>query len=461
MTAYRKELSVDLYELTMSQVFWRRGLDSTATFSLFFRGYPKDRAYYIAAGIEQAHDFLQNFHFSAHDIQSLRNTTPLADDFLTALADFRFTGDVRSVPEGSIVFADEPLLEVTAPIIEAQLVETMLLNIVTTASLMATKASRIIQAAGGKPVVDFGSRRTHGEDAAIQAAYSGYIAGFAGTSNVKAAALFGIPAVGTMAHSFVQAFGDETSAFEAYVIEFPETSTFLVDTYDTIEGVTRAIQVAKSAAQNGVSVNAIRLDSGDLGDLAKSARMMLDDAGLPDIRIMASGGLDEHSIQALVDDWRTHRCFRRRHPLRNFCRCAVYRFGLQTRRIRRTPSHQAQSVKGHHIHGQSRSTEATTKRRCVATSSLAQHPRLQQAIPNLCSSPAMRSGKRIHPAEPLTTVRERVASNLRRLPNQSPSSRQPRLLPRRILTRIDFTPTRTASPRSVDPDDRQILADTC
>ena len=301
MTAYRKELSVDLYELTMSQVFWRRGMDSTATFSLFFRGYPKDRAYYIAAGIEQAHDFLQNFHFSAHDIQSLRNTTPLADDFLTALADFRFTGDVRSVPEGSIVFADEPLLEVTAPIIEAQLVETMLLNIITTASLMATKASRIIQAAGGKPVVDFGSRRTHGEDAAIQAAYSGYIAGFAGTSNVKAAALFGIPAVGTMAHSFVQAFGDETSAFEAYVIEFPETSTLLVDTYDTIEGVTRAIQVAKSAAQSGVSVNAIRLDSGDLGELARSARMMLDAAGHPNIRIMASGGLNEHSIQALVD----------------------------------------------------------------------------------------------------------------------------------------------------------------
>ena len=417
MTAYRKELSVDLYELTMSQVFWRRGLDSTATFSLFFRGYPKDRAYYIAAGIEQAHDFLQNFHFSAHDIQSLRNTTPLADDFLTALADFRFTGDVRSVPEGTIVFADEPLLEVTAPIIEAQLVETMLLNIVTTASLMATKASRIVQAAAGKPVVDFGSRRTHGEDAAIQAAYSGYIAGFAGTSNVKAAALFGIPAVGTMAHSFIQAFGDETAAFEAYVNEFPETTTLLVDTYDTIEGVARAIQVAKSAAQNGVSVNAIRLDSGDLGDLAKSARMMLDAAGLPDIRIMASGGLDEHGIQALVDTG-----------------APIDAFGVGTRFGTSADAPYIDSIyKLVEFDGRpvtklspSKVTNPWAKQvyrsydqetMCGDTITRATSP-APASQPEPLLHPAMRSGKRIHPPEPMTTIRERVASNLRRLPNQ-------------------------------------------
>ncbi len=417
MTAYRKELSVDLYELTMSQVFWRRGLDSTATFSLFFRGYPKDRAYYIAAGIEQAHDFLQNFHFSAHDIQSLRNTTPLADDFLTALADFRFTGDLRSVPEGTIVFADEPLLEVTAPIIEAQIVETMLLNIVTTASLMATKASRIVQAAAGKPVVDFGSRRTHGEDAAIQAAHSGYIAGFAGTSNVKAAALFGIPAVGTMAHSFIQAFGDEIAAFEAYVNEFPETTTLLVDTYDTIEGVARAIQVAKSAAQNGVSVNAIRLDSGDLGDLAKSARMMLDAAGLPDIRIMASGGLDEHGIQALVDSG-----------------APIDAFGVGTRF--------GTSADAPYIDSVYKLVEFDGRPVTKLSPSKVTHPWAKQVYrsydqemmcgdiitratspiptgnPEPLLSPAMKSGERVHTAEPLTTVRERVASNLRRLPNQ-------------------------------------------
>ena len=154
----------------MSEVFWRQGLDSSATFSLFFRGYPKDRAYYIASGIDDALDFLQDFHFSADEIRAIRDVTPLADEFIDFLTDLRFSGTVRAVPEGTIVFADEPLLEVTAPIIEAQIVETMLLNIITTASLLAIKAARIVQAADGRPVVDFGSRRTHGEDAAIAAA---------------------------------------------------------------------------------------------------------------------------------------------------------------------------------------------------------------------------------------------------------------------------------------------------
>ena len=301
MSIYRKELSVDLYELTMSQVFWRRGMDSVATFSLFFRGYPKDRSYYIANGIDQAIDFLEDFHFEKSDIEAIRETTHLSDDFLGFLSKLRFTGDVRAVPEGTIVFADEPLLEVTAPTIQAQIVETMLLNIVTTASLFATKASRIIKAAAGIPVVDFGSRRTHGEDAALQAARAGYIAGFPGTSNVKAAAIFGILAFGTMAHSFVQAFDDETDAFAAYLREFPHDTTLLVDTFDTIEGVRKAIAVAKSAANSSAKINALRIDSGNLAELASVARSMLDDAGLTDVKIMATGGLDENSIQNLVE----------------------------------------------------------------------------------------------------------------------------------------------------------------
>ncbi|MCY4476184.1 MAG: nicotinate phosphoribosyltransferase [Chloroflexi bacterium] len=418
MTDHRKELSVDLYELTMSQVFWRRGMDNAATFSLFFRGYPKDRAYYVAAGIEQALDFLADFHFSAHDIQAIRNTTPLADDFLNALSDICFTGNVRAVPEGTLVFADEPLLEVTAPIIEAQLVETMLLNIVTTASLMATKASRIIQAAAGKPVVDFGSRRTHGEDAAIQAAYSGYIAGFAGTSNVKAAALFRIPAVGTMAHSFIQAFGDETTAFEAYANEFPENTTLLVDTYDTIDGVARAIQVAKNAAQHGVSINAIRLDSGDLGQLANSARKMLDDDGLPDIRIMATGGLDEHSIHALVE-----------------AGVPIDAFGVGTRF--------GTSADAPYIDSVYKLVELDSRSVTKLSPSKVTRPWAKQVyrnfdqgmmggdiitressqIPSSNREPllrsVMRSGKRNGAPEALTTVRKRVTSNLRQLPVQN------------------------------------------
>ncbi|MYF79232.1 MAG: nicotinate phosphoribosyltransferase, partial [Chloroflexi bacterium] len=297
---YRKELSVDLYELTMSQVFWRRGMDSSATFSLFFRGYPKDRAYYIASGIDDALDFLEDFHFSADEIRAIRNVTPLSDEFVDFLTDFSFSGTVRAVPEGSIVFAAEPLIEVTGTLIETQIVETMLLNIVTTASLLATKAARIVQAADGRPVVDFGSRRTHGEDAAIEAARASYISGFAGTSNVKAAALHGIPAYGTMAHSFIQAFDNEVTAFAPYADEFPETTTFLVDTYDTLDGVRNAIRVAEQARSRGTNVNAIRLDSGDLAELARAARALMDEAGFPQIRIMASGGLDEHSISQLV-----------------------------------------------------------------------------------------------------------------------------------------------------------------
>lgn len=284
----------------MSQVFWRRGMESTATFSLFFRGYPNNRSYYVACGIDEAVDFLLNFRFVPEDIDSLRETTPLSEDFLTYLAKVRFAGDVRAVPEGTIVFADEPLLEVSAPIMEAQIVETMLLNIVTSATLFATKASRIVDAAAGRPVVDFGSRRTHSEESAVKAARTGYIAGFAGTSNLKAAALYGIPAFGTMAHSFVQAFGDEYAAFDAYANEFPGSTTLLVDTYDTLEGVRNAIRVAAAARKRGASINAIRLDSGDLGQLAKDARSLLDAAGFPDVRIMASGGLDEYSIRDLV-----------------------------------------------------------------------------------------------------------------------------------------------------------------
>ena len=298
---HRKELSVDLYELTMSQVFWRRGMTNRVTFSLFFRGYPKNRGYYIACGIDDALDFLQAFRFSEQDIAAIRSTTPLDDDFIDYLSKIRFTGDVRAVREGSIVFADEPLIEVYGNLIEAQIAETMLLNIVTTASLLATKASRVVQAAAGRPVVDFGARRTHGEDAALQSARFGYLAGFSGTSNVKAAAMYDIPAVGTMAHSFIQAFHDETSAFEAYLNEFPSSTTLLVDTYDTMSGVENAISVAIAGRKLGRTLRAVRIDSGDLASLAKSTRSQLDAAGLHDVQIVVSGGLDEYRIQELVE----------------------------------------------------------------------------------------------------------------------------------------------------------------
>lgn len=417
MTTYRKELSVDLYELTMAQVFWRRGIDSTATFSLFFRGYPKDRTYYIASGIDDALDFLQDFHFSADEIQAIRDATPLSDDFVDSLADLRFNGTVRAVPEGSIVFADEPLIEVTAPIIEAQIVETMLLNIITTASLLATKAARIVQAAGGRPVVDFGSRRTHGEETAISAARAGYISGFAGTSNVKAAATYSIPTYGTMAHSFIQTFDDETTAFATYSDEFPETSTLLVDTYDTLQGVHNAIRVAKAATQRGISINAIRLDSGDLRNLAHAARALLDEAGFPKIRIMASGGLDEYRISQLVE-----------------AGAPIDAFGVGTRFGTSSDAPYIDSVyKLVQIDGRPVTKLSTDKQTLPWGKQVYRRVQNGQMIEDQITKSdskqpkdhsvkllhtAMKFGARSEPKKRLETVRERVSSNIQQLPAQ-------------------------------------------
>ncbi len=293
-------LNIDLYELTMSQVYWRRGMDSNATFSLFFRGYPPNRAFYLACGIDHALQYLKDFHFTDEEIIQLNASQSLSADFVDHLAGLTFDGSIRAVPEGTIVFANEPLIEVTAPIIQAQLVETMLLNIVTSASLFATKATRIVKAADSRSVVDFGSRRAHSVESAIIAARSAYIAGFDGTSNVRAAASFGIPAVGTMAHSFVQAFEEESEAFQTYAAEFPDATTLLVDTYDILRGIENAVKVGLHLGEQGKKLGAIRLDSGDLAHWSREARTLLDSAGLTETRIIASGGLDEHSVSNLT-----------------------------------------------------------------------------------------------------------------------------------------------------------------
>ncbi len=425
----------------MSQAFWRRGMDSTATFSLSFRGYPKDRAYYIACGIDEAVDFLEDFHFSADEISAIRDVTPLADDFVDALSRTGFSGTVRAVPEGTIVFADEPLIEVTGSLIETQIVETMLLNIVTTASLMATKASRIVQAAGGRPVVDFGSRRTHGEDAAIVAARAGYIAGFAGTSNVKAAALYGVPAYGTMAHSFVQAFDDEATAFVAYVDEFPETTTLLVDTYDTLEGVRNAIRVAEEARSRGAVINAIRLDSGDLDKLARAARELLDQAGFPQIRIMASGGLDEHSISRLVESGALIDAFGVGTRFGTSADApfidSVYKLvevdgrpvtKLSTAKVTRP---WAKQIFRHFEHGLMRGD--------VLARSTSQPP---VSHPHQMLGTVMKFGKRLKQRDSIATVRERVASSLRSLPEKHCRLRNPEPYPVEYTAEFDLSVAR-------------------
>ncbi|MXY47601.1 MAG: nicotinate phosphoribosyltransferase, partial [Chloroflexi bacterium] len=238
--------------------------------------------------------------FTEGDIAALRSLRLFDDDFLQYLACLQFTGSARAIPEASVFFANEPIIEVTAPIIEAQIVETLLLNLFNAQTMLATKAARVVHAANGRTVVDFAARRAQGIDSAVKFARSAYIAGFAGTSNVLASRRYAIPAVGTMAHSFITSFESELDAFNAYADSFPHNSTLLVDTYDTMQGVRNAVAVAKRMQWQGHALNAIRLDSGDLRALSIQARQMLDAAGLSNVKVLASGGLDEFQIDRLL-----------------------------------------------------------------------------------------------------------------------------------------------------------------
>ena len=292
---------VDLYLLTMAQAYWRSGRNSQATFSLHYRTLPPQRGYMVFMGLEDALDDLERFSFGQAELEHIEARGDFEPEFVRYLSDLKFTGSVRAMPEGTPCFPGEPLMEVTAPVIEAQVVETCLINHVCLQTTLATKARRVVSAARGAAVIDFGARRAHGADAAAKMARAGYAAGFSATSNVEAAQRYSIPAAGTMAHSFVTAFEAETDAFRAYQGAFPDSSTLLVDTYETIGGVAAAVAVAREARARGGDVAAIRLDSGDLADLSRRARDMLDAAGLDGVRIVASGGLDEHSVEALAD----------------------------------------------------------------------------------------------------------------------------------------------------------------
>ncbi|MBI2656807.1 nicotinate phosphoribosyltransferase [Candidatus Woesearchaeota archaeon] len=293
-------LLTDLYELTMCASYFDSKVKDVATFDLFIRQLPKNRSYFVAAGLEDVLDYLKNLKFTEEHIEFLKSKNIFKGDFLNYLKNFKFTGDVFAVPEGTIIFPNEPVLSVTAPIIEAQLVETFLLNAINLQTTIATKASRVVLAARQKPVVDFSLRRTQGADAGMKAARASYIAGCIGTSNVLAGMKYKIPIYGTMAHSFVMAFEKEEESFEAYSKTFPDASTFLVDTYDTLAGIENASIAAKKLEKQGHKLIAIRLDSGDLVSLSKTARKILDKNGLKYVSIFASGNLDEYKIEELL-----------------------------------------------------------------------------------------------------------------------------------------------------------------
>lgn len=305
---FTRALLTDLYELTMAYGYWRAGRDrDEAVFHLLFRKEPFEGGYAIAAGLEEAIRYLEALHFSADDLDYLRSLTGndrqrlFPDDFLDHLRSMRFTCDVDAIPEGTVVFAQEPLVRVRGPIAQAQIVETALLNMINFQTLIATKAARVVYAAQGDPVVDFGLRRAQGNDGAISAARAAYIGGVAGTSNVLAGAEHAIPVKGTIAHSWVMSFDSEREAFETYADVMPNNVLLLVDTYNSLQGVANAIDVARTLRDRGHQFLGIRLDSGDLAYLSIEARKMLDAAGFENATIAASNDLDEHLIASLKE----------------------------------------------------------------------------------------------------------------------------------------------------------------
>lgn len=292
-------LFTDLYELTMLQAYWKSGMTGTATFSLYFRELPHARRFMLACGQQHAARLAAGMRFPRSALDRLAAVAGFEEAFLRWLEDFRFTGDIVAMAEGTPVFPNEPLLEVTAPIAEAQLLESLLMNLVHLETVLASKAARVVLAARGRPVMDFGMRRMHGTDAAVHGVRAFRVAGIGGTSNVLAGLHFGVPLQGTMAHSFIQAHGDESQAFREYARIHPGT-TLLVDTYDTLAAVDKVIALCRESDE--FDIRAIRIDSGDLAALARAARKRLDAAGLHDIRIVVSGGLDEYRIEELVKD---------------------------------------------------------------------------------------------------------------------------------------------------------------
>jgi nicotinate phosphoribosyltransferase len=294
----RSLLFTDLYELTMARAYEAEGMDQPAVFELFFRKLPAGRNFLVAAGLQDLLASLEALGLSDDELDYLRGLGLFPESFLERLKGFRFAGEVWAVPEGTIVFPNEPLVQVVAPILEAQVIETLVVNLVHFPSLAASKAARVVLAAAGREVIEFGSRRAHGAEAALWVARASYLMGAAGTSNVLAGKSYGIPVFGTMAHSYIQAHDDEAVAFEAFTEIYPET-TLLVDTYDTLGGVRKVIELSRRLGAR-FRVRAVRLDSGDLGALAVQAREMLDAAGLNRVGIFASGGLDEHEVAGLV-----------------------------------------------------------------------------------------------------------------------------------------------------------------
>lgn len=413
MNPLTSPLLTDLYQLTMLCAYDAHGMTDTAVFELFVRRLPPQRNFMMAAGLEQALSYLENLKFGEAELEWVKSSKRFAPGFVDRLAALRFTGDVDAMPEGTVFFHNEPILRVTAPMPEAQLVESRLLNLIHYQSMVASKAARCVLAAPGKLLVDFGLRHAHAAEAGLLAARAAYIAGFAGTATALAAPLYGIPVFGTMAHSFVQAHDDEAQAFADYADVFPNNTTFLIDTYDTEVAAAKLVALAPELQRAGIAVGAVRLDSGDLAVLARHVRQILDAGGLNKTTIFASGNLDEYRLRDLlaagapIDGFGIGTALVTSDDAPSLD--AVYKLQEYAGKPRRKRSAGKETWPGRKQVCRTYAPQGTFEHDTVA---LADDP--QPGVPLLV--PVMRAGKRIAPAETLDAIRARAQRELAALP---------------------------------------------
>jgi nicotinate phosphoribosyltransferase len=415
MDACTSALLTDFYQLTMLRAYQVHGMHEAAVFELFVRRMPQERNFFVAAGLEQALEFLENLHFTSEELEWVRSEPRLGSEFADYLARLRFSGDVHAMPEGRVYFAEEPILRVTAPLPEAQLVETRLINLLQFQSMVASKAARSVLAAPGRQLVDFGLRRAQAAEAGLLAARAAYVAGFAGTATVLAGAKFGVPLFGTMAHSFIQAHADEAEAFAHFAQVYPAGATLLIDTYDTEQAARKVVALARSLRERGVAFAAVRLDSGDLSALARSVRSIFDAAGFTGIRIFASGNLDEYRVATLLQSG-----------------APIDGFGIGTSLVTSADAPSLDAVyKLQEYGGKPRRKRSTAKatwpgrkqvfRRYAPDGRmdcdwLTEESDPAQGEPLL--APVMKNGCRVTAPEPLAVIRERAAADLARLPER-------------------------------------------
>lgn len=413
MTRSTSPLTTDLYELNMVQAYLDRAEDKEAVFEFFVRSLPARRGFLLAAGLDDALDYLETLAFSAAEIDWLKSTGRFRQNLLDYLGGFRFSGDVHAIAEGSVCFANEPLLRITAPLPQAQLVETRLINILNFQTLIASKAARMVLAAPGKTLADFGLRTAHGAEAGLYSARASYLAGFAGVANVEAGEHYGIPIAGTMAHSFVQVHDDEMAAFEHFARSRPEGVILLIDTYDTEAGARKVVELAPKLKADGIAIRGVRIDSGDLAAMARKVRRILDDGGLRNVIILVSGGVDEDVLAAMMQSSAPIDGFGIGVSLATSQDAPAFDCAYKLQEYAGKPKRKLSEGK------------VTWPGRKQVWRAYDSDGRMRGDILSLASDtqpgeallvPVMRAGKRLAPSPTLAQIRERAAADLARLP---------------------------------------------